>query len=353
MEANTGSFAKRMLDWYHQHGRKDLPWQQNRTPYRVWLSEIMLQQTQVTTVIPYYLKFTERFPTLVDLANAEDDEVMHLWTGLGYYARARNLLKAARTVRDQFGGTFPTDIEQVMALPGIGRSTAGAILSLSLDQPHAILDGNVKRVLARHQAIEGWPGNKAVENQLWDLTRRLTPTEQVQPYNQAMMDLGASHCSRSRPNCPACPVSQDCKAFALGRQSDFPGKKPKKEKPVKGCFLLLLRHRGEIYLEKRPGAGIWGGLWCPPQYNDKSSLNRALSPLRAKTAPQMLTAFRHTFSHYHLDIQPVLVELSQPLAQVAEHPGQWFSLQEENRIGLAAPTERLLTELRNTHTDPA
>ncbi|MBY5992609.1 A/G-specific adenine glycosylase [Ferrimonas balearica] len=354
MEANTGSFAERMLNWYQQHGRKDLPWQQDRTPYRVWLSEIMLQQTQVATVIPYYLKFTERFPTLLDLANAEDDEVMHLWTGLGYYARARNLLKAARVVRDEHGGRFPTEIDQVMALPGIGRSTAGAILSLSLDQPHPILDGNVKRVLARHGAIEGWPGSKAVETQLWVLTRALTPDKGVQPYNQAMMDLGASHCSRTKPNCPACPVNADCRAFALGRQSDFPGKKPKKEKPVKACFLLLLRHGGEIYLEKRPGAGIWGGLWCPPQYNGKDELDGALMPLKAAQAPQMLLPFRHTFSHYHLEIQPVLVELAQRPGQVAEHPGQWFAPGADNRIGLAAPTERLLAELEgNTHTAPA
>ncbi|SHI10086.1 A/G-specific adenine glycosylase [Ferrimonas marina] len=347
MEANPTAFATQILNWYQQYGRKSLPWQQNRTPYRVWLSEVMLQQTQVATVIPYFERFTERFPTLVDLANAEDDEVMHLWTGLGYYARARNLLKAARVVRDQYDGQFPTEIDQVVALPGIGRSTAGAILSLSLDQHHPILDGNVKRVLARHQAIDGWPGVKAVENRLWQLAERHTPADGVQQYNQAMMDMGAMICTRSKPRCTECPVGSDCVAQQQGNPQDFPGKKPKKEKPVKACFLLLLRHRGQLYLEKRPGAGIWGGLWCPPQLDSKAELDSALAPLKASKAPQMLTPFRHTFSHYHLDIQPVLVELEQATTGVGEHAGAWYPLEKKPEVGLAAPTEKLILSLQN------
>lgn len=225
---STASFATRIVSWYDNHGRKTLPWQQDKTPYSVWVSEIMLQQTQVATVIPYYLKFMARFPDVLALANAPDDEVLHHWTGLGYYARARNLHKAAKMIRDNYQGLFPTDFEQVLALPGIGRSTAGAVLSLSLGQHHPILDGNVKRVLARHGAIAGWPGQKTVEAQLWQLTDTYTPQQDIQKYNQAMMDIGASICTRSKPNCAACPVAIDCKAQLIGRQTDFPGKKPKK-----------------------------------------------------------------------------------------------------------------------------
>ncbi len=346
MEANPTPFANQILAWYHCHGRKTLPWQQQRTPYRVWLSEVMLQQTQVATVIPYFERFTERFPTLTDLANAEDDEVMHLWTGLGYYARARNLLKAARQVRDNHNGEFPTGLEQVMALPGIGRSTAGAILSLSLGQPHPILDGNVKRVLARHRAVEGWPGQKAVENTLWQLADDNTPIEQVQAYNQAMMDMGALICTRSRPKCDLCPVAASCQARRQQRQADYPGKKPKAEKPIRACFLLLMRCEGKVYLTKRPGSGIWGGLWCPPQLDTKTALDDALLPLQADKAPRMLEPFRHTFSHYHLDIQPVLVDLAHWPNRVSEARSDWFSLDQQHTIGLAAPTEKLLNQLR-------
>jgi len=234
---STASFATRIISWYDNHGRKTLPWQQDKTPYRVWVSEIMLQQTQVATVIPYYLKFMARFPDVLALANAPDDEVLHHWTGLGYYARARNLHKAAKIIRDDYQGLFPTHFEQVLALPGIGRSTAGAVLSLSLGQHHPILDGNVKRVLARHGAIAGWPGQKTVEEQLWQLTDAFTPQQDIQKYNQAMMDIGASICTRSKPNCAACPVAIDCKAQLIGRQTDFPGKKPKKPYQPKrrGC----------------------------------------------------------------------------------------------------------------------
>ena len=221
------TFSNRIVDWYDIYGRKTLPWQLNKTPYKVWVSEIMLQQTQVTTVIPYFEKFMASFPDVIALANAQQDEVLHHWTGLGYYARARNLHKAAQAIRDKHQGQFPTNFIDVIALPGIGRSTAGAILSLSLGQQFAILDGNVKRVLARHGAIAGWPGKKNVENQLWDLAEQLSPKQDIQKYNQAMMDIGAAICTRSKPKCEDCPVNVDCKAQMQGQQTEFPGKKPK------------------------------------------------------------------------------------------------------------------------------
>ena len=222
-------FATAILKWYDAYGRKELPWQQNKTAYTVWLSEIMLQQTQVTTVIPYYQRFLERFPTVIDLANAEQDEVLHLWTGLGYYARARNLHKAAKIVAEQYGGEFPLSLEEMNALPGIGRSTAAAVLSSVYKLPHAILDGNVKRTLARSFAVEGWPGQKKVENQLWEHAEAHTPKQDVDKYNQAMMDMGAMVCTRSKPKCTLCPIESMCEAKKLDRQLDFPGKKPKNE----------------------------------------------------------------------------------------------------------------------------
>ncbi|QIZ75710.1 A/G-specific adenine glycosylase [Ferrimonas lipolytica] len=345
MEVNPTSFAQQILTWYHQHGRKSLPWQHNRTPYRVWLSEIMLQQTQVTTVIPYFERFIERFPTLIDLANADQDDVLHLWTGLGYYARGRNLHKCAQHIRDHHHGEFPTDIDTVMSLPGIGRSTAGAILSLALNQPHAILDGNVKRVLARHHTIEGWYGVKAVESKLWQVAIANSPTEQIQPYNQAMMDMGAMICTRSKPKCDLCPVATSCQAKLTNRIAEFPGKKPKKEKPAKRGILLIQIHNNQVYLQKRPPAGIWGGLWCFPQFDDEQQLQRHLQTLALHAEPEPLTAFRHTFSHYHLDIEPIIVVLAQKPDMVAEQQADWFALTEQHSIGLAAATEKLLAQL--------
>ena len=268
-------FATAILKWYDAYGRKELPWQQNKTAYTVWLSEIMLQQTQVATVIPYYQRFLERFPTVIDLANAEQDEVLHLWTGLGYYARARNLHKAAKIVAEQYGGEFPLSIEEMNALPGIGRSTAAAVLSSVHKLPHAILDGNVKRTLARSFAVEGWPGQKKVENQLWEHAEAHTPKKDVDKYNQAMMDMGAMVCTRSKPKCTLCPIENMCEAKKLDRQLDFPGKKPKKEKPVKETWFVILYHDNQVWLEQRPQSGIWGGLFCFPQ-NENAEIEHQL-----------------------------------------------------------------------------
>ncbi len=217
-EKSAATFSQKIIQWYHIQGRKHLPWQQNKTPYRVWISEIMLQQTQVATVIPYYLKFMASFPTIKALAEAPEDEVLHHWTGLGYYARARNLHKAAKTIQQKYGGEFPKDISQVIELSGIGRSTAGAILSLSLDLPHAILDGNVKRVLSRCYKVSGYTGQAKYEKNMWQLTEQLTPYTDTAYYNQAMMDLGATICTRSKPKCEQCPLASTCLANAFSEQ---------------------------------------------------------------------------------------------------------------------------------------
>ncbi|PSW04657.1 A/G-specific adenine glycosylase [Photobacterium lipolyticum] len=345
------AFSDAILAWYDKFGRKTLPWQQNKTPYKVWLSEIMLQQTQVATVIPYFERFIARFPTVEELAAAEQDEVLHLWTGLGYYARARNLHKAAQLIVSNHHGEFPADIVEVQALPGIGRSTAGAVLSLSLKQHHAILDGNVKRTLARCYAIEGWPGKKPVENTLWKIAEANTPATGVERYNQAMMDMGAMICTRSKPKCELCPVAKQCEAKAQDRQSDFPGKKPKKTMPEKQAWFAILQHDDEVWLEQRPPAGIWGGLWCFPQ-NDTADL-AALLEQRFGSAPvnitgtEQLHAFRHTFSHYHLDIVPIRMQLAARVNVVQEGGnGQWYNLNEPPKVGLAAPVQQILESLR-------
>ena len=342
-------FAKAILNWYDAYGRKELPWQHNKTAYSVWLSEIMLQQTQVATVIPYYQRFLERFPTVTDLAEAEQDEVLHLWTGLGYYARARNLHKAAQVVAKQYAGEFPTDIEQMNALPGIGRSTAAAILSSVHKQPHAILDGNVKRTLARAFAVEGWPGQKAVENKLWTIAQTHTPDHDVDKYNQAMMDMGAMVCTRSKPKCTLCPIQSMCVAYKQGNPLDYPGKKPKKDKPVKETWFIMLHHDNQVWLEQRPQSGIWGGLFAFPENTDADITqqleNRGISS-SIVTQRKTLIAFRHTFSHYHLDITPILVDVSQQPHVIMEgSKGLWYNLSQPEQVGLAAPVKQLLETL--------
>ena len=340
-------FSRRIIDWYHEFGRKTLPWQINKTPYRVWVSEVMLQQTQVATVIPYYQRFMESFPTIIDLANAPIDEVLHHWTGLGYYARARNLHKTAQIVRDEYLGEFPITIEEVNALPGIGRSTAGAVLSLALGQAHSILDGNVKRVLTRHFAIEGWYGVSKVEKRLWQVTDELTPQDGTTFYNQAMMDLGASHCSRSKPNCTACPVQSTCIAYETDRVKEFPHSKPKKTTPVKTTLMLLIEHNQQVHPAKRPDSGIWGGLYCFPEFKDKDTMNAWLDNQGIGGVLKKLEPLRHTFSHYHLDITPYHLSLAQPLASLVTEQQQsiWYNLATPQQVGLAAVTQSLLKQL--------
>ncbi|GAB2989707.1 A/G-specific adenine glycosylase [Psychrosphaera aestuarii] len=346
-------FSRQVLDWYDKHGRKHLPWQQDVTPYKVWLSEVMLQQTQVTTVIPYFETFIQRFPSINDLANANEDEVLHLWTGLGYYARARNLHKAAKKIRDEYKGKFPETFEKVIDLPGVGRSTAGAILSLSLQQHHAILDGNVKRVLTRYFAVEGWPGKKAVENELWSYADQLTPRSRPGNFNQVMMDIGATVCTRSKPKCSVCPLSEQCVAKLEQRQSEFPFSKPKKDKPIRFVYMLMLNHHNSVYMYQRPSSGIWGGLYSFPEFEDLVAMQTYLDSIGLTDVDidfQENKLFRHTFSHYHLDIQPILLPVPDmadiPLG-VSEQTEIWFDATNitDTKVGLSAVAKKLLQDL--------
>jgi len=342
-------FSKRLLAWFDRHGRKELPWKQDPSPYRVWVSEIMLQQTQVATVIPYFERFMQRFPDVRTLAEAQLDEVLHLWTGLGYYARARNLHKAAQTVLNEYGGDFPETFERIVALPGIGRSTAAAILAQALDQRHAILDGNVKRVLSRLHAVEGWPGDKAVEAELWQLAEAYTPRARVADYTQAIMDLGATLCRRGRPDCAACPFEHDCQARLQGCQAQLPHSRPKKDKPIRATrMLLLLNEDGEVLLQQRPPSGIWGGLWslpeCEPGTRVKPWVKRQLG--LEVTDSTALPALRHTFSHFHLDIEPLLAK-TRPTGDTVMEDGAsvWYNTRQPDERGLAAPVVKLLQQL--------
>ena len=331
-----------------KHGRKHLPWQQNKTPYRVWISEIMLQQTQVATVIPYYQRFMATFPDVQALANAEQDLVLQHWTGLGYYARARNLHKAAKILASDHGGDFPGNIEKVIELPGIGRSTAGAILSLSRGSHYPILDGNVKRVLARHYLVEGHNGQAKYEKALWPITEQLTPEEGVGFYNQAMMDIGASICTRSKPKCSECPIQSSCLANATEQQSLYPQKKPKKQLPVKTTYMLVPKVGDRVLLEKRPPTGIWGSLWGFIEVDDLNDVNKAANSLQLiVNETRQLDTFRHTFSHYHLDITPVLLNCqSKQSDQIAEPKTKWLDLYSQEQIGTATPVLSILQTIK-------
>ena len=344
---DNNHFSQTLLQWHSIHGRHDLPWQHERSLYRVWISEIMLQQTQVATVIPFYQRFMARFPSLRALADAEQDEVLHLWTGLGYYARARNLHKAAQIVRDDYADQFPENFDEVLALPGIGPSTAGAILAQALNKRHAILDGNVKRVLTRLYAIEGWPGKKEIENQLWEIAESLTPIEQLTDYTQAIMDLGATVCAR-KPDCAVCPFNDQCAAFQQGNMTDYPTSKKRKTLPVKTTTMLVLQNNvGEILLRQRPPSGIWGSLWSLPEFQE-SSLDKLSSWCESElglsiNVPQVQTEFRHTFSHFHLDILPVVAQAKALANRVMEADNRvWYNTQQPETLGLPAPVVKIL-----------
>ncbi|MDH5436501.1 MAG: A/G-specific adenine glycosylase [Gammaproteobacteria bacterium] len=347
-------FSTQLLIWFDAHGRKDLPWQKNATPYRVWISEIMLQQTQVATVIPYYEKFMQRFPDIESLAKAPQDDVMHHWSGLGYYARARNLHQGAQIIMSKFNGVFPEMIAQIISLPGIGRSTAGAIQSLARNERHPILDGNVKRVLTRLYAIKGWAGIKTVENKLWQLADQLTPDENNASYTQAIMDLGATLCTRTKPHCNRCPVNELCKAHKQGKETDFPESRPKKTLPVrKTALLVLTNNKGEVLLEKRPPSGIWGGLWSLPEWDNETRDNIQLNVwchdnLGFKIhAIEHKTGFRHTFSHYHLDITPIFGSVKNTSALCVEDKETvWYNIHQPDARGLATPVSRVLNDLK-------
>jgi A/G-specific adenine glycosylase len=350
--ATDNEFAERLLEWYDRHGRKDLPWQGRGDAYRVWVSEIMLQQTQVATVIPYYERFMARFPDIGTLAGAGIDEVLHLWTGLGYYARARNLHKAAQQILAVHDGRFPMDFDAVAALPGVGRSTAGAILALACDQRHPILDGNVKRVLTRYFRIAGWPGEARVEKRLWEIADRLTPSARVADYTQAVMDLGATVCRRSRPQCDACPHAAACEARRAGDVEAYPSPRPRKTLPEKATVMLLIRKdTGEVLLNRRPPTGIWGGLWSLPECAPGSDVRAfGRSTLGLDIAPgQAWDTVRHTFSHFHLDITPIPAQAVGACPSIMEQaPSVWYNPDSPDTRGLAAPVKRLLERLRSS-----
>ncbi|PCH60485.1 MAG: A/G-specific adenine glycosylase [Gammaproteobacteria bacterium] len=341
-------FSARLLSWFDQHGRKDLPWQK-QSPYHVWVSEIMLQQTQVKTVIPYYQRFIQRFPTLQELASAPLDEVLHHWSGLGYYARGRNLHRAAKEISANHNAELPNTLNELINLPGIGRSTAGAILSLSKGQRQPILDGNVKRVLARCFAVKGWPGTRTVEQQLWSLSEQHTPQRRVADYTQAIMDLGAMVCTRSNPLCNSCPMIGHCMAQKTNSIERYPGKKPKRTLPEKHTVMLLLRNeQNEILLQQRPPSGIWGGLWCFPQCETASDITVWCEQQLGLSVDKVSTekTFSHTFSHYRLHITPVHARTQASALRIMEGtPQLWYNRQQPPSLGLAAPVSKLLHQL--------
>ena len=344
----SGVFSTKVLAWYATHGRKTLPWQQNKDPYRVWISEIMLQQTRVDTVIPYFEKFMQRFSTMQELAAAPIDEVLHYWTGLGYYARARNLHKGARQICEHHDGVFPSKFDEVHALPGIGRSTAAAILAISFNQPQAILDGNVKRVLARYFAVHGWPGQRTTENQLWDYAEKLLPAGRSADYTQAMMDLGAMLCTRTQPNCIQCPVRKSCAAYTQHLQHELPTPKPSRKLPSKGVFVAIIKSsHGTVWLEKRLPVGIWGGLYSFPEFPDKPGLYE-WAQKTCKINPSHvneLAMITHTFSHFRLQMHPQLICLDKkPNGVMEDGLGVWYKTTTQ-KIGLAAPVLKILQQV--------
>ncbi|HEX6396214.1 MAG TPA: A/G-specific adenine glycosylase [Steroidobacteraceae bacterium] len=337
--------AARLLDWHVHAGRHDLPWQQQRTAYRVWISEIMLQQTQVATVIPYFERFMRKIPDVRALANAPIDEVLHLWTGLGYYARARNLHRAAQVIRDRHGGEFPTDFQSVVDLPGIGRSTAGAILAQAQGTRHAILDGNVKRVLSRHYGIDGPPDEAATLALLWQRAEENTPTNDLANYTQAIMDLGATLCAR-KPRCAECPIAGDCVAHIESRQDQLPApKKRRAERRQRRAVMLVARHASRVLLVQRPPNGIWGGLWCLPEFDSESAAEQFASTQFARLpGSAALPDIEHSFTHFDLVITPLVVRCH-GARRVNEVTELWYDLARPARVGLPAPIKTLLGNL--------
>jgi A/G-specific adenine glycosylase len=349
-------FARRLIAWQREHGRHDLPWQNTRDPYRIWLSEIMLQQTQVSTVIPYYARFLERFPDVAALAAAPLDDVMALWAGLGYYSRARNLHRCAQAVVEQHGGAFPATVDALAELPGIGRSTAAAIASFAFAARATILDGNVKRVLARVFGVEGFPGEKRVENAMWALAESLLPdggsAADVGAYTQGLMDLGATVCGRGRPECARCPFAADCVANLTGRQRELPVARPKKTVPTRRTWMLVLFDGDAVLLEKRPPAGIWGGLWSLPEAADEAALAERSHAFGGAGALERLTPFTHTFTHFKLEIEPRAADVDADGARLAPEAGDsetaWVPLGNLDAYGVPAPVRKLLDSLRGS-----
>lgn len=335
-------FSTRLINWQRQNGRHDLPWQKTRDAYRIWLSEIMLQQTQVSTVIPYYSRFLERFPTIAVLAQAPLESVLELWAGLGYYARGRNLHKCARIVAAELGGEFPREPLAIAELPGVGRSTAAAISVFAFGTRSAIFDGNVKRVLARCFGIEGFPGSSAVEKEMWRLADALLPDRDIEAYTQGLMDMGSTLCTRTRPLCSVCPMHDICVARREGRQAELPVARPKKVLPVRETTLLLLTDGERILLERRPPVGIWGGLLSLPECAaDKADAFTSRHGCRL-LGTQEMPVLRHTFSHFHLNIQTVACVVEKKGNLVAEDGWQWLQYGDVDDAALPTPIRFLL-----------
>ena len=336
-------FSSRVVRWQSAHGRNDLPWQGTRDPYRVWLSEVMLQQTQVATVIPYYARFLERFPSVASLAAATEDEVLALWSGLGYYARGRNLLRAARQAIERHG-EFPSRFEDLVELPGVGRSTAGAIAAIAAGERRAILDGNVRRLLARHAGIAGDPSSTAVLGRLWEVAEERTPLREVGAYTQGVMDLGAQVCTPRNPACPACPVAGDCVARLEDRVAELPGKRARRAPGRKQVQMLVVLSRGEVLLQKRPSTGIWGGLWSLPEVaagtEPLAALRRSMGLAASSSEP--LPRFEHAFTHFTLEVTPWLVRAARQTSIAAEHGATWLPLTELAGAALPSPVRKLL-----------
>lgn len=342
------AFAPRLLTWFGAHGRHDLPWQHPRTPYRVWLSEIMLQQTQVAVVIDYFQRFTTALPSLPALAAAPLDDVLGLWSGLGYYTRARNLHAAAKQCMHLHDGDLPRDLDALIALPGIGRSTAGAILSQAWGDAAPILDGNVKRVLCRLFGISGWPGTPAVEKQLWEIANQLLPSAHLADYTQAQMDFGATLCTRSNPSCHLCPLQDLCSAYQTNRTRELPTPKPKKALPQRSVTQLLLKDAmGHIFLQRRAATGIWAQLWSLPEFDTADDAQQWLQQHYGKTLQnaQPLPTVAHSFSHYRLNIQPHLIVVKRPALRISDNDNQrWIAPSDLPALGLPAPVKKLLQE---------
>ena len=352
-------FARRLLRWHATDGRHDLPWQgePGRLPdaYRVWVSEIMLQQTQVSTVIPYFQRFMQRFPDLAALAAAQEDDVLAYWSGLGYYTRGRNLLKAARQLQQQFAGRFPREPQLLQTLPGVGRSTAAAIAAQAYNEPAAIMDGNVKRVLARVHAVAGWPGRSAVSAQLWALAEQHTPKTAAARYTQAIMDLGATVCARRQPACQRCPAAPQCHACRHGRQADYPGRQPRRAKPMRTLPVVapLDMTTGQLFLEQRPAVGIWAGLWSFPELPDglaPAAFCRSHGWRCPKAAQQALTPFKHSLTHVDFDVRPILLRVTCQTADVTpsreSRPGEWLDPNALGRRGVSVLVRKILDQLR-------
>jgi A/G-specific adenine glycosylase len=343
----VAKFAPRLLAWFDAHGRHDLPWQRHRGLYRVWVSEIMLQQTQVATVIPYYERFVARFPDVATLAAAPLDAVLHQWSGLGYYARARNLHHAARIIRDAHDGSVPDEFTKLMELPGIGRSTAGAILALACDARHAILDGNVKRVLARWCGVDGFPGEARVAATLWELSDAVTPAHRAADFTQAIMDLGATLCTRWNPRCATCPLAEDCVARRTDRTAGLPTRRAPRARPRRRIVWLVIRRGEALLLERRPPSGIWGGLWCFPEFKTRDAAEEAAFARGGRPAPHVvpLGRLRHAFTHFELEIEPLLVELGLGQRFVEGAAETWYKSRAPTKLGLAAPVAALVAGL--------